>query len=184
MDINTFKSNLGINELPSELEHLIEFDSNLSGDEYYSDGFFVEPFGRIGLSTWSKEEDFLNKLIPFASANSTGSIYAIWINDSSSSLSQMPIVIFGDEGGKFVVAENILQFLHLLTYDTEITVNDNGVRFFKEKSKYKESQNLGKYLKWLKENYNLEQIDEPEQIIKIAQEKYSQSFNNWINKYC
>ena len=184
MDMNNFKAKLGIKELPSELESLIEFDSNLSDNEYYSDGFFIEPSGRAGLSTWSKEEDFLNKLIPFASANSTGSIYAIWINDSNNSLSQMPIVVFGDEGGEYVVAENILQLLHLLTYDTEIIIDDNGVRYIKEKDKYRESKNLREYLKWIKSNYNLEQIDRPEQIIKTVQDKYSQSFEHWISKYC
>jgi hypothetical protein len=181
MNINDFKSKLGVNELPSELENLIEFAFNLSDSEYFSDGFFIEPYGRIGLATWSSEEDFINKLIPFATANSTGSIYAIWVNDSNQSLSKIPIVVFGDEGGEHIVAENILQFLQLLTYDTEIELDEYDVRFVKEKDK--ESKNLKKYLNWLKENYNLEKIEEPEKIIKIAQEKYKQTLDKWISKY-
>ena len=184
MNIDDFKSKLGVDELPNELENLIEFAFNLSNNEYFSDGFDIMPFGRAGLETWSSEVDFLNRLIPFASANGSGSIYAIWIDDSNQSLSKMPIVVFGDEGGTHIVAESILQFLQLLTYDTEIEVDDNGVKFVKEKGKYQESENLKKYLEWLKVNYNLEQIESPEKILKTAQDKYKQIFENWIGKYC
>lgn len=62
MNINEFKSNLGVSDLPSELENLIKFDSNLSDNQYYSDGFFTDPFGRAGLATWSSKEEFLNNL--------------------------------------------------------------------------------------------------------------------------
>ena len=182
MKINEFLNILNIHELPMELEKLIEFSSKISENDFYSNGFYIQPYGRGGLETWSGEEEFLNNLIPFASANSSGSIYAIWINKGNS-LSQLPIVVFGDEGGFHVVAKNILDFLHLLTYDTEITVNENEVKFNKEKDKYKESKNLSKYLMWIKENLNLVQIEDPETIIKTAQDKYQKIFVNWVKKY-
>jgi hypothetical protein len=184
MNINDFKATLGVKELPSELENLIEFNFQLPDNQcYYSQGFEIDPFGRAGLETWSTEEDFLNRLIPFASANGSGSIYTIWIDDSNQSLSEMPIVVFGDEGGVHIVAENILQLLHLLTYDIEITIDWNEIKFVKVKGIYEESKNLGKYLKWIKENYDLAQIEEPEKTIKTAQDKYKSEFDNWFSKY-
>ena len=184
MNINDFKTTLRVKELPNELEKLIEFDFNLSDNKYYySQGFEINPFGRGGLETWSTEEDFLNQLIPFAQANGSGSIYAIWISDNNQSLSEMPIVVFGDEGGTHVIAENILQLLHLLTYDVEIIIDWDKINFVKLKEEYKESKSLGKYLKWIKEHYNLEQIEKPEEIIKTAQDKYKLSFANWFSKY-
>jgi hypothetical protein len=94
----------------------------------------------------------------------------------------MPIVVFGDEGGVHIVAENILQLLHLLTYDVEIRVNENGVYFEKDNNKYKESKNNKEYIKWIKDNYGLEKMEEPEKIIIKAQEKYSNEFNKWFKK--
>jgi hypothetical protein len=156
MDINEFKEKVGIEKLPKELENLIIFQDTLVDSSYFSDGFEIIMSGKEGLQYgWSEEENFLHKLIPFASANSSGSIYSLWINDNEKSLSQIPVVVFGDEGGVHIVAENILQLLHLLTYDVEIDVDEDGVEYFKHNEKYKESKNRKEYLKWVKDTYSL-----------------------------
>jgi hypothetical protein len=184
MDREDFKKIFGCKELPNELENLILFASNLPDSNYYSDGFEICGEGKIGLQYgWCDKEDFLNKLIAFATANGSGSIYAIWINDDEKPLNELPIAVFGDEGGVHIVAENILQLLHLLTYDVEIEVDDNNAHFHKDKNAYQKSQNLGKYLEWIKENYNLDPIIEPEKIIKVAQGKYKNIFDNWFKQY-
>jgi hypothetical protein len=123
----------------------------------------------------------LNKLIPFAQANYSGSFYAIWVSDSKKPLNQLPIVVFGDEGGIHIVAENILQLLHLLTCDAEIIVDDNSDYFSKEN--HNESKYLQDYLKWIKEKYNLEPIIESEKLIEIARDKYQTQFNNWFKQF-
>lgn len=182
MDINEFKTNLGLTELPPELENLIHFQTDQSDKIEYSEGFRVCIDNKDGLkSGWSKNNDFLNKLLPFAQANASGSFYAFWINDNSKPLNQLPVVVFGDEGGEHIIAENILQLLHLITFDTEISIDEDRATF--KKRRKKPSENLGKYLEWVKENYNLDRIEKPETIIKNAQEKYKNSFEEWCSQY-
>jgi hypothetical protein len=181
MDINEFKQNLGLSELPEELEKLIYFEINESNKKEYSDGFIIRIDKKDGLKSWSKEDGFLNRLLPFARANASGSFYALWIDDNSKPLNRLPVVVFGDEGGAHIVAENILQLMHLITFDVEIVVN-NDEAFFKNRRK-KPSENLEKYLKWLKENYNLERTENPNVIIKNAQEKYQIFFDEWCSQY-
>jgi len=182
MDINEFKTNLGLTELPHELESLIHFQTNQSDKIEYSDGFVVCIDKKIGLQFgWSKNNDFLNKLLPFARANASGSFYALWIHDNNKQLNQLPVVVFGDEGGEHIIAENILQLLHLITFDVEINVDEDKATF--KKRRKKPSENLEKYLKWVKENYDLDRIEKPETIIKNAQSKYKDSFEEWCNQY-
>jgi hypothetical protein len=181
MTVNEFKDNFELEKVPTELEDIIIFQSNLPNREFYSDGFEIILIAKDWLKSWSEEENFINKLIPFAQANYSGSFYAIWINNNEKPLNQLPILVFGDEGGVHIVAENILQLLHLLTYDAEILVDENAAYFSKEK--HEASKNLKEYLKYIKEKYNLEPISETERIIKIAQEKYQRQFNNWFNQY-
>jgi hypothetical protein len=43
------------------------------------------------------------------------------------------VVLFGSEGGYHVVAENIQQLLHLLTYDVEPMTSWESVFYYKDK---------------------------------------------------
>jgi hypothetical protein len=64
MDIHEFKANLNLTELPQELEKLIYFQTNECGKEEYSEGFGIRTDNKSGLKSWSKEENFTNKLLP------------------------------------------------------------------------------------------------------------------------
>lgn len=184
MNIIAFKENWGLFEIPSELEKLIYFQNNISGFENYSQGFGVLIDNKTGLKSWSENPAFLKKLMPFAQANGCGSFYAIWDDGTAKPISQMPIILFGDEGGIHVVAEHILQLMHLLTYDTEISANTDEAYFEnKGPDDYEESEDLGKYLEWLKDDYGLDQIVNPASIIKTAQDKYKTVFDNWMAQY-
>ena len=183
MTIPEFKENLGLAEIPTALEKLICFQENISSFGNYADGFGLLIDDKSGLKSWSADESFLEKLLPFAQANSSGSFYTIWNDGIEKPLSEMPIVVFGDEGGVHVVAESILQLLHLITYDTEISVDFEEVYFYKDKDNYKESEDLVAYLEWLKDNYNLTQITDPEALVNAAQGKYKFRFENWFGLF-
>ena len=126
---------------------------------------------------------FLEKLFPFAQANGSGSFYCIWNDGTSKPMNNMPIVVFGDEGGVHIVAENILQLLHLLTFDTEITVDFDEIFFYKDEDDYEESEDLDEFLKWLKDDYNLDKIEDTSTIISSAQDKYKENFEKWFKQY-
>ncbi|SKA28720.1 hypothetical protein SAMN04488128_10321 [Chitinophaga eiseniae] len=77
------------------------------------------------------EPVFLAQLIPFAQANGSGSFYALWQHNDSTDLNELPVGVFGDEGGEYGVAENLNRFLQLLTIDAEPMIFD-GVNYFRE----------------------------------------------------
>lgn len=183
MNITNFKSNLGLTEIPSELEKLINFQNDLSGFECYSQGFGVLIDDKSGLATWSEDSAFLDRLLPFAQANGSGSFYTFWNDGTDKPLNQMPIVVFGDEGGVHVVAENLLQLLHQLTYDTEISVDFDSVYFYKDEDDYEESEYLPDFLQWLKTEFDLDPVQNPDDLIEKAKEKYQDQFNLWAGQY-
>ena len=183
MDSKEFKENWGLTEIPTELEKLIYFQTNISSYENYSDGFGVLIDEKWGLKSWSEDDLFLEKLFPFAQANGSGSFYCIWNDGTSKPMNNMPIVVFGDEGGVHIVAENILQLLHLLTFDTEITVDFDEIFFYKDEDDYEESEDLDEFLKWLKDDYNLDKIEDTSTIISSAQDKYKENFEKWFKQY-
>ena len=82
-----------------------------------------------------------------------------------------------------IVAENILQLLHLLTFDTEITVDFDEIFFYKDEDDYEESEDLDEFLKWLKDDYNLDKIEDTSTIISSAQDKYKENFEKWFKQY-
>ena len=188
MNIETFskelKENSGMKEIPEDLMKLIDFQINTSQPEYYSQGFslFCDNYSNA-LETWSEEKEFLSRLYPFATANGTGSFYCIWDDRSGRSLNEMPIVVFGDEGGVGIVAENLRQLFHLLSYDIEVSVDWESIYFYKDDDDYEANDDLELYLGWLKDNFGFDQISEPDEIIKTAQEKYQAAFADWLKRY-
>jgi len=180
MTLEDFKKNFN-NQITNELALLFEINDEL-GFENYSQGFGLYEDDKSGLSSWSKDSDFLDKLMPFAQANGSGSMYVLWNNGSGNSLSDLPIVVFGDEGGYHIVAKNVLEFMQLLTFDTEISVDHEEVYFYKDED-YEESENLQEYINWLKENFDLNPIEETESILESAQEKYKADFDKWVSQY-
>lgn len=183
VDIAEFKQNLGLSEVPVELEKLIYFQNTISSFENYSQGFGVLIDSKSGLKSWSDDENFLNNILPFAQANGSGSFYAIWNNATDQPLNKMPVVVFGDEGGVHIVAENSVQFLHLLTFDTEISVDFDEAYFYRDEEDYEESPDLNEYLRWMKGDYGLSQIEEPDVLIQNAQARYKESFDQWFGQY-
>lgn len=176
-----FSAQFGNLKIPAPLKALFDFENQFTLEQSFTESFYLDNIDKYGLSTWCDKEDFLKNIIEFATANGTGSSYAFWkINDD---LNLCPIVVFGDEGGYHVVAENILGLMQLLTYDTEISVDHDTVSFYKDEDDYEESENAETYRNWLKENFNLDPIENPEPIIDKAQEKYKAQFDKWMQQY-
>lgn len=183
MDKQAFKENLGIDALPEVLDKLIDFQNNVSGFEYYAQGFGLTIDDKLGLKSWSEAIGFLDPLLPIAQANGSGSFYAIWNHDTAQSIDNQPVLVFGDEGGTHIVAENILQLLQLIAYDTEISVEWTQAYFYKDADEYEASRDLQEYIQWLKMNFNVEPLQDPGVTIQAAQEKYKASFDEWFKQY-
>ncbi len=177
-----FKTNFAGHAVPAELEKLRAFEERADG-QYFSESFELTVDDKSGLKTWSDDATFLAALMPFAQANGSGSFYALWANGAPPS--EMPVVVFGDEGGAYVVAENVRGLLSLLSYDAEPTVDDEGVTFFKDEDDEdrEDSDAHETYVEWLHKSFRLSAIDEAESIVETAQEKHGAAFKIWLKQY-
>lgn len=180
MHLDEFKENFKKYNLSREFIELNNFQDE---NPDYAEGFYLLVDDKTGIKTWSNNPHFLDQLMPFAQANGTGSTYVIWNDGTNKPLNESPIIVFGDEGGVHIVAENILQLMQLLTFDAEIMVDFDSAYFYKDETDHEESQYSTKYKTWLKENFHLEAVSEPNEIIENAQSKWKVAFDEWFGQY-
>ncbi len=172
-----FAKNFNGQPVPEALAKLLAFQEQ-TGFEYYSEGFGLHYDDKSGLQHgWSPDPAFLDKLMPFAQANGSGSFYALWQYNDTTALDQLPVVLFGDEGGEFIVAENILGLLQLLTIDAE-PMTYQSASFYKDEEA-EPSDYADDYRNWLQKHFNLAPITDGEEVISPAQEKYKAAFDAW-----
>ncbi|MCV2485030.1 hypothetical protein OD917_08855 [Flavobacterium sp. SH_e] len=182
--LEEFADQFGNYKLPEDLVKLYEFEQEY-GVETYSECFGLTiNDDKTGIKTWSEEEEFYNSFIEFAGANGSGSSYAYWLIDKD--LNNCPIVVFGDEGGVHVVAENTRKLIQLLTLDTEISVDFDYAYFYKDEEYYEESENKEEFQDWAKEQFGfnaIESNEEADEIVEQAKRKYKQKFNDFLVKF-
>lgn len=135
MNVETFALNFQNHTLPNAFQLLCKIDEVL-GFENYAEGFGLLTYDASLIHSWSGNNDpaFTKQLMPFAQANCSGSFYAVWDNGEGKELTEMPIVVFGDEGGVHIVANNIAELRYLLTFDVEISVGWDEAYFYKSET--------------------------------------------------
>lgn len=76
---------------------------------FLADGFeLTTPGDTAGPAAgWVADRALPDHLTPFAQANFSGSRYALWRMDDQPDPGTLPVVVFGDEGGEFVVARGL-----------------------------------------------------------------------------
>ena len=125
-------------EIPKILSDLLAFQVENNCFRMYSKGFGLRYENFHNFFT----EKFNKTFIPFATTNSSGSTYGFWINNDSKRLIDFPIVLFGDEGGINLIAENIFILLSNLTLDMEpeIDYHANNISFDNDDDEPSESE--------------------------------------------
>ncbi|MFC9330691.1 hypothetical protein [Kitasatospora sp. NPDC057015] len=166
-----------------ELNLIAELERELDGS-YAAEGFALTDYrDDSGLTAgWSADPAFLSRLVPFAQANGSGSIYALWRVDDRSDLAALPVVVFGDEGGQHVVARDLREFLRLLGYDTEISV-DHDSAYFHRLDDHEPSDGHPAYLAWLEERFGLAPADDPDEVVAAAQAEFGGPFADWARPF-
>ncbi|WP_181770682.1 hypothetical protein [Amycolatopsis pittospori] len=127
------------------------------------------------------DPQFLSRLIPFAQANGTGTLYAIWRSSDETDLALLPVVAFGDEGGEEVVARDFRDLLRLLGYDAEITVDHDSAYYFREEDD-DHSGSHAAFVEWLRER-GLTPAEDPDALVAAAQEVHGERFRAWITPF-
>jgi hypothetical protein len=167
-------------EVPRELLALIEFQNEV-GPENYSQGFSLGTDDKGLLKITSKKREFLSKLMFVADANGTGSDYYFWNDGIAKTLSDMPVVAFGDEGGQFVVAANLREFLSLVSFDVEASVTNEGVDF--AKFEYEARPAIEPFRAWLKQHFGITPPRSANAIVQAAQKKHQARFERWMKHF-
>jgi hypothetical protein len=174
--------------LPETLASLIEFQNDY-GIENFAEGFaalpddqgllkgFCGPEGR--LVSRAKDKQFLAALMPLATANGTGSGYFLWNDGGTKRLDEMPVLIFGDEGGHHVVAENLKCLLQIVGADVEPMVDWDEVSYYKTPD-HEPSAQIRAYTTWLKETVGVAAAKKPELLVRQAQRKHKRAFDAWL----
>ncbi|MFK0249674.1 hypothetical protein ACIQUM_33665 [Amycolatopsis azurea] len=150
--------------------------------DYLADGF--ELYGYDDKTCFPGEltdPEFLSRLIPIAQANGTGSTYAIWRSSDEPDLTKLPIVVFGDEGGEYVIARDFRDFLRLLGYDVEITVDHDSAYYFRDED-HEHSGSHELFVEWLRRQ-GLAPAEDPDALIAAAQEIHGERFRAWITPF-
>lgn len=176
-ELEEFAKNFPGHGVPAELAKLLIFQ-NETGFETYSDGFGLYVDDKSGLRSWSNKAEFLDGLMPFAQASCGGSFYALWLDGSGKSLSEIPVIACGDEGGLHVIASNVRELMQLLTYDAEPLIDHDGITFYRAQD-YAPRPALAKFKDWLKSELGLEPVHEAERLVESAQARYGAAFEAW-----
>jgi hypothetical protein len=177
-----FAKNFPNEVAPDALTKLLDFQNNTSKSDFYASGFELIVGAPSGmLESYSSDPDFLKAFFIFAQVTAGGSEGCIW-HAKESDPSTAPIIVFGDEGGYHVIAQNIFEFMQLLTLDTEPSIGWDSVSM--ERGDDDSVSPASKtYKSWLKTNFNLAAIKDAEPIIAAAQAKHQAAFEKWMKKY-
>lgn len=170
--------------IPKKLIALLKFDSEVAQRNYFSDGFeFSIDKEKTGLKTYSGDEAFLNSIYEFANADGTGSSYGFWLKDGCSDLENVPVVVFGSEGGFHIVAKNFDGLLQILTFDSEPMIDWDEVVYYKDPDDFEPTSKSREYCDWLKNACALDPISNADEIVDDAQKEYKDSFNAWVGEF-
>lgn len=179
-------------KVPNEIKSLLEFQTSENIPSYYSNAIYLIDEDPGIIESVSDNEDFVNSFIPFAEANSTGSIYAFWVqNKEVKTLDDCPIVVFGDEGGAFVVSKNVKELLQISAYDVEPVVYMDEFYFSDkeeliEEGEYDAAEFNKEYLDWLRTDAKLKPIltvEAIDDVIAVAQDQYGDALEQFVNKF-
>jgi len=178
-----YEKNFLPHQVPKALGELLEFQSSVKG--FFSSGFELADDDKGGIETWSSDSAFLDCLYPIGMANGSGSTYALWL-ENEGDLATAPVVVFGDEGGVHVVAEDIVSLLRILTFDTEPMIDDEKVVYYRDEDDYEPSDGAAEYVAWLTKHFNQKPVsgsNEVEELVNAAQKRFAKPFATWMKRY-
>ncbi|OWQ93871.1 hypothetical protein CDN99_05440 [Roseateles aquatilis] len=183
IDPDDYAAQFGDLPVPAALQTLLRFQNEV-GYGNYSEALTLSKEGRAGLRHgWSADPEFLARLVPFARATASGSFYALWNPDPSQPPmpDRWPVVVFGDEGGEWIVARDVRELLRVSTCDVEPCIDLDRVHFHRDEHRYRKTPGLDGYVEWLRERFQIAPVDDPEEILKAAQGEWQVAFERWAN---
>lgn len=149
-----------------ELNLLKEFQDSLGG-QFFAPGFELIAYDHdLDWFCGDAPDAYLERLIPFAYATSSGSFYALWRCDDRADLADLPVVFFGDEGDLWIEARNLRELFRLLAAEADDPEDRERVAPARER-----------YLAWLERNFGTGDAEGEE----LA--GYTRRFADWVAEF-
>ncbi len=183
-----------------ELNLLKDFEDTMEA-AYFSDGFELWQYGGpdpglvadwIGLKAplSPREQDRVDRLVPFAQATGSGSFYALWRCDDRPDLGTLPVVCFGDEGDLDVVAAGLQPFFQTLACDNECFLADWEDEADKDEDDEEHGRELAQghaeFLAWLERTFDLglpeDPLADPHPLTDAARRAYGRRLATWLQE--
>ncbi|MDA2811894.1 hypothetical protein O4J56_14720 [Nocardiopsis sp. RSe5-2] len=173
-----------------ELDLLAAFDATRTG--YLALGFEMGRYTRRGLEP---APGFDGRLITFAQANGSGSLYAVWLRDRGADPAAQPVVALGDEGGVRLVARDLrafLTFLAALPTNCEPHIDTEGVfvRELIDPDDEEDEDDEGAALadnaaftEWLDRTFGLAPADDWRAVVDAAEEEFGDEWAAWAHAF-
>ncbi|MGW1841181.1 hypothetical protein [Streptomyces sp. NPDC001966] len=155
-----------------ELNLLKEFQDSLEG-QFFAPGFELFEYDK-GLDWFCGDapDAYLDRLIPFAYATSSGSYYALWRCDDRTDLATLPVIFFGDEGDVCVEACNLRELFFLLAVEPDDA--EDRARLAAPRQRYHV---------WLQQNFPLTPLDDAGVIDREVRAEYTRRFGDWVSEF-
>ncbi len=201
--LNEYSKVFGKYKIPNTLKLLAEFE-NKHGHETFGESFYLRTEENAFESYFDEDsvdekqmEEYVNHMLPFAVADGTGGIVALWVRDKESDLEKAPIICYGSEGDISVVAQNIKEYVKILSFGAECMDGScyHSIDDYDEESDFKDfkseflhyNPNFLIFRKWMKDTLDVTPVkkwdDESssvvDKIIEKAQKKLNKSFDKW-----
>ncbi len=205
--IEALQKAFGAYEVPLTLKKLAKFEDE-NGAETFSHSFYIGHDEDAFVNYLDEDElsekeikEYNDSLLQFATTDGTGGIAAFWIKKGNTDLEKAPIISFGSEGSIDVVAQDIKDFVKMLSFGAECM--DGGfyhyIEEYDEDSEYADfasefkdyNPNFIKFREWMKDElgikpvkiWDIENSDEVDKLIAKAQKKVNKAFNKWQYKF-
>ncbi|MDX3231524.1 hypothetical protein [Streptomyces sp. ME19-01-6] len=159
-----------------ELNLLWDFEENLDDDYAAGFGLAVE-YGEYGYGEAPENPELADRLVPFALANSSGSLYALWRVDDRTDLATLPVVVLGGEDGIHLIARDLCEFLQFLASLEGEPWNDGGRIAFRDGEA---SPGREEYVAWLDRHFGLAPVDDPGAVVEAAEAELGKRFATWL----
>ncbi|MGW6720936.1 hypothetical protein [Streptomyces sp. NPDC054995] len=163
------------------LNLLKEFEDSV--DDYFAPEFELIAFGDDD----GGYPQLSDRIRPFAQATGSGSTYAIWLRDDRADLATLPVLFLGDEGGVHVVARDLPELLRILASGWTPMGGWDGVDYADEgeetdggEEAYDPSPANPAFRSWLRDRFDLEAAEDPNELVRAAGDELAEPFAAWI----
>ncbi|EHK87539.1 hypothetical protein ACQPZU_11745 [Saccharomonospora azurea] len=134
----------------------------------YGEDYYVDPVPELA-----------ERLVYFAQANGSGSMYGIWRKDDRADLATLPVVAMGDEGGLHLVARDFRAFLRLLASLPTDAEPDIDWDSFDIRDGNDPVNNTA-FLAWLEHTFGLAPVADWRTLVDTTREELGREWVSWL----